>query len=397
MKAHINKSVLRWARDKSGLSLEEAARRARIGDTEKKTAAERLEEWESGEPFPTRRQAENLARAYYRPIVTFYLKSPPVQSEETPDFRTVGDHATASDGNVLAALLRRTRARQREIVELLTEDEDEVNPLPFVGRFRPSANASDVAADIRREIGIDFETQRSFRDRDTLFRGLRRKAEDVGIFVLLQGNLGSYHTDIEPEEFRGIALVHPIAPFIVVNGNDAKAAHTFTLLHELAHIWIGQSGISNLSPFSGKNEGGDVETFCNLVAAEFLMPEAPFQEVWRRVVAEDLNQAVAAIAEEFSISRAAAANRLWKLDLLQDDQWWGLYRVYRAEWKRHREKLQEREGGPGYYVTKRSQLGNALIRTVLGAVDAGSLTYTRASRILGVNTKNFDGLRIAMG
>lgn len=397
MKAHVNPALLRWAREEAGLSLEQAVQRAGIADTKKRTAIERLQEWETNQAAPTRTQAENLAKAYYRPVLTFYLRAPPAQAKQIPDFRAIGDHPAAHGGNILAALVRRMRARQMEVVELLTEDTDEVEPLPFIGRFQQDAAPEAIALDIRSELAFDFGTQRALRDRDALFRFLRRLAEEAGIFVLLQGNLGSYHTDIEPEEFRGIALVDPVAPFIVINSNDAKAAHTFTLVHELAHLWLGEAGISNLSPFAGDGDALGLEALCNRVAAEFLMPRKAFEEAWRHVEKRNLEKAVAVLADDFSISRAAAANRLWKLGAIHENDWWNLYRGYQVDWRRHREKLKERDGGANYFNTKRSQLGAALIRTVLGAVDAGALTYTRASRILGVNAKSFDGLRVGAG
>lgn len=397
MKAHINPAVLRWAREQARLSLDEAAQRAGIADTRKKTAGERLEDWETGEEIPARTQVTKLAKAYYRPVLTFYMRRPPRQAEPIHDFRTLADQAVDEDGNVLQALVRRMRARQQEVIGLLTEEAEGVEPLPFVGRFQNPTSPEVVAADIRQVLDLDFGSQRALRDRDTLFRVLRQKAEEAGVFVLLQGDLGSHHTAIEPEAFRGLALADPIAPFVIINSNDAKAAHTFTLLHELAHIWAGATGISNLSPFTGREDTQNLEAFCNRVATEFLMPKFFFLEAWRQVRDQGLREAIETLATEFSISRAAVAHRLWKLGQIEDDDWWERYRAYQAEWKQHRDRLRAREGGPTYHTTKRSQLGSALIRTVLGAVDAGAITYTRASRILGVNAKNFDGLRAGLG
>lgn len=392
-KAHINPKVLSWAREDAGLSLEEAAQQSSIADTKKLTAIERIQQWEAGEDTPTRNQLAALAKTYFRPVLTFYMKTPPRQSEEIPDFRTLGDHPVAQGGNILAAFVRKMKARQQEVVELLTDDGTALEPLSFIGRFALSDDPILIAADIRNELILDFTTQRGFRDKDALFRAIRLRTEELGIFVMLQGNLGSHHTNIEAEEFRGIALVNPIAPFIVINGNDAKAAHTFTLLHELAHLWLGEAGISNKSPFEGRHTENRLEALCNQIATEFLMPREAIETAWQGVTPDDVYGAVASIATDFSVSRAAAANRLWKLDFITEDQWWGLYRRYQGEWREHRERLRNRDGGPSYFVTKRSQLGGAIIGTVLGAVDAGALTYTRASRILGVNAKNFDGLR----
>lgn len=392
-KAHINPEILRWARDKSNLSLEEAAKHAGVSGTKKVSSTERLASWENGDDAPTRKQLNDLAKAYYRPVLTFYMKQPPEQTSRLPDFRTIGDHPVAEGGNVLEAFVRKMRAKQQEIVELITEDMSEIVHLPFIGRFTHNDEPKIIAEDIRQELQFDTSKQQSFRDRDALFRALRTKAEEIGIFVLLQGNLGSHHTNIEADEFRGIALADPVAPFIIINNNDANAAYVFTLIHEMAHLWLGETGVSNLSPFSGTQREVNIETLCNQVATEFLMPRELIEEKWGTAEGISLYEKIANIAIQLSISRAATANRLWKLGILSDEQWWALYRTYQSEWRKHRAKQKEKSGGPSYYVTTRSQLGNAIIRTVLGAVDAGSLTYTRASRILGVNAKSFDGLR----
>ena len=255
MKAHINPKTLYWARKEAGLSLEEVARLAGIKSTKKQPAVEILTQWESGEKAPTRAQAAKLAKAYYRPILTFYLKTPPRPSMQVPDFRTIGDHLDPQGGNLLAAFVRQMIARQREVAELLTEDTEAVKPPPFIGRYSVDTDLLVVVDDIRRELGFDFKIQRTLCDQDALFRVLRRHVEKSGVFVILQGNLGSYHTNIEAEEFRGIALTDSVAPFIIINNNDAQTAYSFTLLHELAHLWLGEAGISNISPFSGKEEG----------------------------------------------------------------------------------------------------------------------------------------------
>lgn len=394
-KAHINPAVLRWARETAGLSLEDAAMKADIGDARGKPGYVRLEEWEMGDDIPTRGQAESLAKAYLRPILTFYLPNPPERAETLADFRTVSGQTAPASDNILDAFMRRIRARQQEVVEILTEEDGSVPVREFVGRFRGARDAKAVSDDIRRELGVSLEDQRALRDSDALFRLLRHKVEHIGVFVMQHGNLGSHHTNIEPDLFRGIALADSAAPFIIINSNDATAARTFTLMHELAHIWTGETGISNLSPFSGDNTSAGVEAFCNDVAVHFLMPKEPFKQVWQAIDKTDLAQAIEAIAKEFSISRASAATRLWKLGDIDQAQWWALYNRYQREWQAQKASLRAKEGGPGYYTTKRSQLGNALIHTVLGALDAGGLTCTRAARILGVNAKGFDGLRAA--
>jgi Zn-dependent peptidase ImmA (M78 family) len=98
--------------------------------------------------------------------------------------------------------------------------------------------ARGVAAKIRETLGISTAKQRRARDTTALFSLLRTAAEKAGIYVLLLGDLGSHHSDIGEEVFRGVALADDIAPFVVINDNDATPARSFSLMHELAHIWL---------------------------------------------------------------------------------------------------------------------------------------------------------------
>ena len=392
-KAHINYRVLEWARAEAGYSLSEAAELANISHTKKKRAEERLDEWEKGKDYPTHNQLAKLAKAYFRPVTTFYMSRHPVPDSDVADFRTLADEDVGKLSPTLRALVAKMKARQLEVRNLLEEWEQLPEPLPFVGSFRDNKNVDAVAKDIERVLQLPLSRREGLPGNAALLRLIRNSAEDAGIYVLAQGDLGSYHTDIQPSVFRGFALADPSVPFIVLNDNDAKAAQTFTLVHELAHLWIGDTGISNYDPFDG-GVGHENERFCNSVSAEFLMPRAAITRAWGAYFELELENAVAVLANDFGISRAAAANRLWKLDLIPAKSWWELYEGYRNEWAAIKAKLREVEKKPPlYFPTKKMQLGRRLIRTVLGAVEAGEITYTRAARILDAAPENFDRLR----
>ena len=161
------------------------------------------------------------------------------------------------------ALIRDVKARQ-EMVKALMIEEEEAKPLPFVGSSRQADGVNAVLTAIKSTLAIDTST---FRSPKGGFAYLRDSAERAGIFVLLMGNLGSHHTNIDIELFRGFSLADEIAPFVVINDQDHEAAWAFTLLHELTHIWLGQTGVS------GSNGQTALERFCDSVAAEFLLPE----------------------------------------------------------------------------------------------------------------------------
>jgi len=298
-------------------------------------------------------------------------------------------------GLLLGTLLRRVRARQQEVREILLEDEEPRRRPSFVGKFSVDVDFAEVLLDIRDTLQISPGQQKDVRDQEDFFRLLRRNTEAAGIFVQLAGDLGSWHTAIAPEEFRGFALVDDMAPFVVVNANDAKAAYPFTLVHEIAHVWLGESGVSNLSPFEPAGDTRRIEQICNRIAAEFLVPQQMITREWGAIPRTNIAEAVAALARDWRVSRAVVARRLKDLGQISEENWRILYSTYQEEWKHRAQRLRDQEGGPSYYVTTRSRLGNSLIKTVLGAVDAGTVTYTRASRILGIHAQAFDGLREA--
>ncbi len=185
-----------------------------------------------------------MAKAYRRPLLVFYMASPPPRGNRGEDFRSLSARHTEVEP-LVDALVRDIRARQ-SIVRSVLEDDEEATPLPFIGSMTTENGLGAVLASIRQTIGIDLATFRAQGSPEAAFALLRTKVEAAGVFVLLVGNLGSHHTNLDVSAFRGFALADPIAPFIVINDQDAKSAWSFTLLHEMAHLWLGATGVSRL-------------------------------------------------------------------------------------------------------------------------------------------------------
>ena len=218
----------------AGYSLEDAARHAKIKATKSKSPWERLADWEEGRDRPTLNQLQQIAKAYFRPVLTFYMSDPPKPNDDVADYRTIADADVRQPTPALRALVSKMKARQQEVLDILFEGEEALEPLPFIGSFRSTRNETAVAKDIERVLGLPLSRRESLNDNASLLRLIRNSAENAGIYVLAEGDLGSYHTDIPASVFRGFALADTIAPFVVLNDNDAKAAQTFTLIHELA-------------------------------------------------------------------------------------------------------------------------------------------------------------------
>ena len=234
----VNPEILVWARETAGLTHEQAVKKIGIKPAYGIEAVDRLAALEAGTTEPTRPILVKMAKQYRRPLLTFYLSSPPQKGDRGTDFRTLSsDEHSATDDARVDALIREMQARQ-SMVRAVLEDEDEAEPLAFIGSRSVSDGKMAVLQSLRTLLDIDIETYYRQSDAGEAFALLRQKTEDAGVFVLLQGDLGSYHTAIEAELFRGFVLADDVAPFIVINDNDSRAAWSFTLLHELCICFL---------------------------------------------------------------------------------------------------------------------------------------------------------------
>ena len=342
---------------------------------------ERLTALEEGEEAPSRSLLVKMAQHYRRPLVTFYLSEPPKRGKRGKDFRRLPSGQSVELDPILDALIRDVQARQSMVRSILEEEEEAVE-LPFVGSHRRLAGHAALSESIQTTLGISLEHYRSLPDAGAAFAYLRELAEASGVFVLLRGNLGSHHTALGVDDFRGFAMADKVAPFVVINENDSKAAWSFTLLHELAHIWLGQTGISG-----GTSDSVD-ERFCNDVASEILLPSAEFEADSRHLLQSkgEWPARISRFADEKKVSRTMVAYRLLRTNAITQDEYRSLASAFRSHWL---EGVQSRrrnqgEGGPNYYVVKRHRVGSALVQLVDRMMHNGVMTSTRAAKVLGV-------------
>jgi Zn-dependent peptidase ImmA (M78 family) len=232
-----------------------------------------------------------------------------------------------------------------------------------------------------------MDQQRRCRDNAALFTLLRSAAEKAGVFVLLLGDVGSWHSDIGENVFRGFALADEMAPFIVINDNDAEAARSFTLLHELAHLWIGASGVSGPLRDIPTNA---IERFCNDTASEFLLPSAAIRDYSSLINAplNDVQAIVRDIAGQWKVSEAAVTYRFAQKGWISDGVASALFGTYAERWRlqkqRDRDNRSPDETGPTFYVVRRHRLGAGLLGLVRRRLQEEAITHTRAAKILGV-------------
>lgn len=395
----INHSLLRWAREEANLSLADAAIKAGIqdlrprGQTNGLSASQRLEQWEEGSETPSFPQLERIAKAYRRPVLTFFLVSAPRRTTLMKDFRTFANAPIGNKGNSpeFAALIRGIEALQKDIRDLC--DQEGKSSLPFVGSITLQTSIKSAAESVRNLLQFPFEEQQTIRNRQELFSVLREKAEKAGVYVVQQGNLGSHHTKISPENFRGLAISDPIAPLIVINPLDVKAAKIFSFLHELTHICLGETGYSNMDSLNADNKNHiSLELFCNKVAGEFLVPESVLRKAWKAIDHDNVADAIQNLSRSFKVSRLVIGRRLLDLKLMAKEFYWNLYRRLQAEWNEERDRLRDEDTVVSYRIRILSKFGRKTIDTVMEATRTGQISLLEASRMLNVKVDNLDKL-----
>lgn len=377
----IKHTILQWARETSKLTLEDAARKLNLKDTKKVSAIEKLTAYECGKKEPSRSLLLRMSRQYHRPLLTFYLDEPPRIGDRGEDFRTLPESFEEVENVYVDVLIRDIKARQSTVRETLI-DIDEENRLDFIGKHTVDSGVARIVQAIREVLNVSLDEYRRQYSHKEAFSFLRQRAEMASIFVLLKGNLGSYHSNIAVTAFRGFALSDNIAPFIVINDRDAEAAWSFTLVHEIAHLILGQTGISGLH---GEKK---IEKFCNNVASEFLLPTVEFDRFQLSGLdVETLQIEISDYAFTHKLSSSHIAYRLYCRGDIDMPLWENLREYYRSKWLENRQtvrdKNKQKSGGPSYYVVKQHKLG-ALVKLVQRLTYSGALTTTKAGMLLDV-------------
>ena len=369
-KIKVKTEILHWARERSFLTVEEL---------EKKFPKYDL--WEKGEDFPTLRQLENLAKKTLTPLGCFFLPAPPEDKLPIPDFRTVKDSSVNRPSPNLLETIQTMLRRQQWMRNYLIEQG--LEQLPLVGSATENDSPAKVAESIRAELSRTPGWAEKHSTWEGALRALKDAAEDVGIIVVINGIVGNNTTrKLDTEEFRGFVLGDEFAPLIFINGTDAKGAQMFTLAHELAHIWLGETGVFNLTGLQPSNNR--VEKFCNKIAAEFLIPRKEFKDSWPVIATEE--EPFQAAARQFKISPLVAARRALDLNLIDKDFFFRFYQAYQEDARRKKAK----GSGGDFYRTQNNRIGNYFGSSIVRAVKEGHLLYHEAYQLTGLNGKTFD-------
>lgn len=363
MRVAVKPEMLRWACERAGHSPRDMA--ARIPQ---------LTAWECGEKQPTLRQLEEFANATHTPVGFLFLQEPPVEQVPIPDFRTVDGAALRHPSPDLLDTIYLCQQRQewyRDFARMTGESAVEV-----VGAATLADDIEGTAATIRQRLGFDLDERRSFPTWTEALRSFVDQADELGVLVMVSGVVGNNNTrKLDPDEFRGFCLADDLAPLVFINGADTKSAQMFTLAHELAHLWLGETALSNLNMAGQATHR--VERWCNAVAAEVLVPLEALHRAHRAEA--DLGEEVHRLARVYKVSTLVVLRRLRDAGALTEGEFLQAYgdevALLRAVVKK---------GGGNFYLTQAARVSKRFASALVSSAMEGRTSFTEAFRMLGV-------------
>lgn len=363
----VQPHMLTWARERAGIDVLELAARF-----------DKLPEWEAGESQPTLKQLEDFARAVHVPFGFLMLPIPPDEPLPIPDFRTVASRKVTAPSPNLREMIHICQERQAWY-----RDHAQINgfsPADFIGTANLAEAPEAVAARMRARLSFDLDARRTSRTWLEALRLFLAHVDEAGVLAMTSSIvMSNTHRPLDVEEFRGFALADRLAPLVFVNGTDSQSAQMFTLAHELAHLWLGESALSDLgaAPVDGARKE---EVWCNKVAAAFLVPLDRFSPELRH--GEPVGDALSRLARVFKVSTLVVLRRML-------DAGWLTRADFENAWSDEVARLKAvdaRAGGGGNFSLSTAarvsrRFGRALVESTL----EGQTLYRDAFRLLGMS------------
>lgn len=379
VRVSVEPQMLAWALNRSGINAESSR-------------YERFAKWAAGEGLPpTFKQLEAFAHATHTPLGYLFLSEPPVEKVPIPDFRTFANQRVTSPSADLLDTIYEAELRQDWYRSLALEREHD--PLQFVGSASIEDDANNVAKAISQTLNFGMERRAQFPTWEDALRQLIDAIEQTGVLVMVSGIAGNNTRRVlKPKEFRGFALTDPVTSLIFVNGTDTKSAQMFTLIHELAHVWLGESALSDVDMVHATTN--DHELWANRVAAEVLVPMSSLKSDYRDIAEHTELQRLARV---YKVSALVVLKRIFDAGFIPWDDY---QKRYDAELERLTKILTDRKSGGGgdYYNTQPLRISQTFARAVIVDAMEGRTLYRDAFSLLGSSKHStFEGMARKLG
>lgn len=329
-----------------------------------------------GSESPTLKQLENFSRTVHVSIGYLFLSTPPHESLPIPDFRTLEGRGVRQPSPNLLDTIYLCQQRQNWYREYIKTNY--IQTLDFIGSATLKSNIFDVADSMRHILFLSMSKRKNATTWEEALRQLIIGVEKAGILVMINSVVGSNNRrKLDVDEFRGFVIADTLSPLVFINGSDSKAAQMFTLSHELAHLWLGQSGVSNMDikQFPEKK----AEYWCNAVAAEFLVPLKEIKQVYQPE--SDPIDEIQRLAKLFKVSTLVIIRRLCDAELISKEKF---YDYYKQELSRIK-KLERRTSSSGdYYRVLGVRTGKLFASALIESVLEGRTLFRDAFHLLGI-------------
>ena len=359
----VKPELLTWARERVDYSLKEA----------EQAISTNYGNWENGKGEPTIKQLETIAHKFYVPFGYLFLDQPPQERLPISDFRIIGNqHPKRPSPNLLETIYDAQR-KQAWLKEQKIEDEE-----GRVFELMPRTTEEQIVSVINELLSIE-----TLRDRantyDVFLNSLIKKLHEREFLVIRNSVVGNNtHRALDSNEFRGFALFDEYAPLIFINGKDYKAAQIFTLVHELAHLFLGETGLD--ADYHLK-----VEQKCNQIAGEVLLPESALKAIFKK---GDKLDKLDKIAKHYKVSKFVPLIKARQCNLINQA-------TFGEKWDHFIEALakssrQSKGGGQFYNNVKYRAGGDKFILKVIHSTLAGRTLYKDAYSLTGLNSKSFN-------
>lgn len=367
-KAFINSTMLQWA-------LERAEADISILNANEQKA----KEWLSGKSLPTFKQAQEIAKKLHIPFGYLYLKEPPQEKEIIPDLRTINNLKNPKLSFELKELIKIMKYKQEWYKDYVNQNDLIIKSLP---RYKIDTDTNIIVKYI-----IDFfdlsDIIAKGKKRDDFLKESINKLENTGILIMRDSIFkGNTKRALNIDEFRGFAIYDDNMPLIFINTKDSKAGQIFTLFHELAHILLGESGIS----IDEINPNNEIELKCNDISANVLMPTEKFKYEFYKVKSNP--NYIKDLSDIFSVSCFSVLLRLKNMKLIPYNEYESLYKRELDEFEEINKFKKKQSGGIKPEKMSVIKNGNKFSFAVARSVLEGNETYTNGADLLGY--KNID-------
>jgi len=376
IEALITPEIIGWAMQRINLSIDTLAHKLNV-------KPENIEEWCKGKR-PSFHQALELANKLKIPFGYLYLEAPPKEELPLPDLRTITSKYNHKPSPEFLDLLYDVFRKQEWYHDYLKEEE--ASPVPFIGRYTLNDNPTIIASDIRNTLGVDDTLRQECDTWEEFLKRLIYRAEIHRVLVLRSSIVGNdTHRHLNLQEFQGFAISDELAPVIFINERDYKTAQIFTVAHELAHLWIGQSGISNLNyALRSKQQRHIIDQFCDNIAAEVLIPSDDFLMRWNYFTKLDNN--INRLARHYRVSAFVVLRRAYEFNKITDT-------VFKDKYQDLLSRIKSRKGGFGeYYSLVLSRNSATFTTSLIMALSEGRALPTEAATLLNVKVAKLNAI-----